>query len=233
MKPDTINKYLTFLNDLYILTDKADTISLDELTREHKVSKVATTVLIRDGLIRVVGRNGRRRILRWDTIPPTRDMAVELINRVNDNIKASLENYHTNNTKKQTRNIAYKSDVFDSLPKNFTTARVVRELDKHGKDKTTYYQMCQSWIKVGKIVKVSRGSFRKVDEQKPIHKPIEYNATQRDWGCKKEKKRIKPSVKAIPAVITQPKKQVRPRTNIIGINIFGYSFNLSLDKRTE
>ena len=76
----TIDKAFNYLEELHHVLTITDVVNLQKLSTVHKVSKTYGTLLLRNNLL-VRTKNGA---LRWATIDPSREMAIELVRRSNE-----------------------------------------------------------------------------------------------------------------------------------------------------
>ena len=76
----TIDKAFNYLQELHHVLTITDSVNLTKLSTVHKVSKTYGTLLLRNNLL-VRTKNGA---LRWATIDPSREMAIELVRRANE-----------------------------------------------------------------------------------------------------------------------------------------------------
>ena len=76
----TIDKAFNYLEELHHVLTITDVVNLQKLSTVHKVSKTYGTLLLRNNLL-VRTKNGA---LRWATIDPSREMAIELVRRANE-----------------------------------------------------------------------------------------------------------------------------------------------------
>jgi len=87
----TIDKAFNYLDELHHVLTITDFVNLQKLSTAHKVSKNYGTLLLKNNLL-IKTKNGS---LRWATIEPTREMAIELVRRSNEyqrNKKIKREN---------------------------------------------------------------------------------------------------------------------------------------------
>ncbi|MDH3323131.1 MAG: hypothetical protein OEM04_09085 [Flavobacteriaceae bacterium] len=87
----TIDKAFSYLDELHHVLTITDFVNLQKLSTAHKVSKNYGTLLLKNNLL-IKTKNGS---LRWATIEPTREMAIELVRRSNEyqrNKKIKREN---------------------------------------------------------------------------------------------------------------------------------------------
>lgn len=86
----TIDKAFNYLEELHHVLTITDVVNLQKLSTVHKVSKNYGTLLMKNNLL-IKTKNGA---MRWTTIEPTREMAIELVKRSNEyqrNLKEKKE----------------------------------------------------------------------------------------------------------------------------------------------
>lgn len=88
----TIEKAFNYLEELHHVLTITDVVNLTKLSTVHKVSKTYGTLLLSNNLL-VRTKSGA---MRWSTIEPSREMAIELVRRANE--------YQTNSLSKQNQN---------------------------------------------------------------------------------------------------------------------------------
>ena len=76
----TIDKAFNYLEELHHVLTITDVVNLQKLSTVHKVSKNYGTLLMKNNLL-IKTKNGA---MRWTTIEPTREMAIELVKRSNE-----------------------------------------------------------------------------------------------------------------------------------------------------
>lgn len=76
----TIDKAFNYLEELHHVLTITDVVNLQKLSTVHKVSKNYGTLLMKNNLL-IKTKNGA---MRWTTIEPTREMAIELVRRSNE-----------------------------------------------------------------------------------------------------------------------------------------------------
>ena len=82
----TIDKAFNYLNELHHVLTITDSVNLTKLSTVHKVSKTYGTLLLKNKLL-IKTNSGA---LKWATIEPNRDMAIELVKRANEYQNNSL-----------------------------------------------------------------------------------------------------------------------------------------------
>ena len=88
----TIEKAFNYLEELHHVLTITDVVNLTKLSTAHKVSKTYGTLLLSNNLL-VRTKSGA---MRWATIEPSREMAIELVRRANE--------YNTNSIIKRNKN---------------------------------------------------------------------------------------------------------------------------------
>ena len=76
----TIDKAFNYLEELHHVLTITDVVNLQKLSSVHKVSNNYGTLLLKNNLL-VKTKGGA---MRWSTIEPTREMAIELVRRSNE-----------------------------------------------------------------------------------------------------------------------------------------------------
>jgi hypothetical protein len=76
----TINKAFNYLEELHHVLTITDVVNLQKLSNVHKVSKTYGTLLLNNNLL-IKTKNGS---MKWATIEPSREMAIELVRRANE-----------------------------------------------------------------------------------------------------------------------------------------------------
>ena len=84
----TIDKAFNYLNELHHVLTITDSVNLTKLSTVHKVSKTYGTLLLKNKLL-IKTNSGA---LKWATIEPNRDMAIELVKRANQYQNNSVAN---------------------------------------------------------------------------------------------------------------------------------------------
>jgi len=78
-KDETILKYFELLKRLHEILKYTNKISMLEFCQKNNVSKSLSTALQKGGIIKNEGGKAARRNWVWNTIPPTREMAIRTI----------------------------------------------------------------------------------------------------------------------------------------------------------
>ena len=76
----TINKAFNYLEELHHVLTITDVVNLQKLSNVHKVSKTYGTLLLNNNLL-IKTKSGS---MKWATIEPSREMAIELVRRANE-----------------------------------------------------------------------------------------------------------------------------------------------------
>ena len=76
----TIDKAFNYLEELHHVLTITDSVNLTKLSTVHKVSRNYGTLLLKNNLL-VKTKSGA---MRWSTIEPSREMAIELVRRANE-----------------------------------------------------------------------------------------------------------------------------------------------------
>jgi len=117
----TIEKAFNYLEELHHVLTITDVVNLTKLSTAHKVSKTYGTLLLSNNLL-VRTKSGA---MRWATIEPSREMAIELVRRANQ--------YNTNSISKQKENK-------EQVAMNFTKKEISKTVipAKENKTKKTF-----------------------------------------------------------------------------------------------
>ena len=117
----TIEKAFNYLEELHHVLTITDVVNLTKLSTAHKVSKTYGTLLLSNNLL-VRTKSGA---MRWSTIEPSREMAIELVRRANE--------YQTNSLSKQKENK-------EQVAMNFTKKEISKTVipAKENKTKKTF-----------------------------------------------------------------------------------------------
>ena len=113
----TIEKAFNYLEELHHVLTITDVVNLTKLSTAHKVSKTYGTLLLSNNLL-VRTKSGA---MRWATIEPSREMAIELVRRANE--------YNTNSIIKRNKNK-------EQVAMNFTKKEISKTVVP-GKENTT------------------------------------------------------------------------------------------------
>jgi len=114
----TIDKAFNYLQELHHVLTITDVVNLTKLSTAHKVSKTYGTLLLSNNLL-VRTKSGA---MRWATIEPSREMAIELVRRANE--------YNTNSISKRNKN---KEQVAMNFTKKQISKTVVPAKEKQTK----------------------------------------------------------------------------------------------------
>lgn len=114
----TIDKAFNYLQELHHVLTITDVVNLTKLSTAHKVSKTYGTLLLSNNLL-VRTKSGA---MRWATIEPSREMAIELVRRANE--------YSTNSISKRNKN---KEQVAMNFTKKEISKTVVPAKEKQTK----------------------------------------------------------------------------------------------------
>jgi hypothetical protein len=114
----TIDKAFNYLQELHHVLTITDVVNLTKLSTAHKVSKTYGTLLLSNNLL-VRTKSGA---MRWATIEPSREMAIELVRRANE--------YNTNSISKRNKN---KEQVAMNFTKKEISKTVVPAKEKQTK----------------------------------------------------------------------------------------------------
>tara|TARA_R110000787_G_scaffold102267_1_gene208268 strand:+ start:222 stop:638 length:417 start_codon:yes stop_codon:yes gene_type:complete len=117
----TIEKAFNYLEELHHVLTITDVVNLTKLSTAHKVSKTYGTLLLSNNLL-VRTKSGA---MRWSTIEPSREMAIELVRRANE--------YQTNSLSKQ-------KESKEQVAMNFTKKEISKTVipAKENKTKKTF-----------------------------------------------------------------------------------------------
>ena len=117
----TIEKAFNYLEELHHVLTITDVVNLTKLSTAHKVSKTYGTLLLSNNLL-VRTKSGA---MRWATIEPSREMAIELVRRANE--------YNTNSIIKRNKNK-------EQVAMNFTKKEISKTVipAKENKNKKTF-----------------------------------------------------------------------------------------------
>ena len=117
----TIEKAFNYLEELHHVLTITDSVNLTKLSTVHKVSKTYGTLLLSNNLL-IKTKNGA---MKWATIEPSREMAIELVRRANE--------YQTNSLSKQKENK-------EQVAMNFTKKEISKTVipAKENKTKKTF-----------------------------------------------------------------------------------------------
>ncbi|MBG7631336.1 MAG: hypothetical protein IZT56_13025 [Bacteroidetes bacterium] len=117
----TIEKAFNYLEELHHVLTITDVVNLTKLSTVHKVSKTYGTLLLSNNLL-IKTKNGA---MKWATIEPSREMAIELVRRANE--------YQTNSLSKQKENK-------EQVAMNFTKKEISKTVipAKENKTKKTF-----------------------------------------------------------------------------------------------
>ena len=80
----TIDRYENALNILYYTLQSNNNISITKFILNNGLSKNTPVVLYKNGILKTNNKRGRACKYYWNTIKPTKDMAVSVIKEVND-----------------------------------------------------------------------------------------------------------------------------------------------------
>jgi len=113
----TIEKAFNYLEELHHVLTITDVVNLTKLSTAHKVSKTYGTLLLSNNLL-VRTKSGA---MRWATIEPSREMAIELVRRANE--------YNTNSIIKRNKNK-------EQVAMNFTKKEILKTVVPANKKQT-------------------------------------------------------------------------------------------------
>jgi regulation of enolase protein 1 (concanavalin A-like superfamily) len=114
----TIEKAFNYLEELHHVLTITDVVNLTKLSTAHKVSKTYGTLLLTNNLL-VRTKSGA---MRWATIEPSREMAIELVRRANE--------YSTNSIAKRNENKEQVAMNFTKKKKKFQKQLLQRKKNK-------------------------------------------------------------------------------------------------------
>ena len=77
-KDESIEKYLSVLQELKIILDNTNHLSMLKFSEKNGVTKNLSTVLQKGGVIKLISR-GRHPKWEWITIQPNRHMAIKVL----------------------------------------------------------------------------------------------------------------------------------------------------------
>tara|TARA_R110002167_G_scaffold8623_4_gene39414 strand:- start:4425 stop:4841 length:417 start_codon:yes stop_codon:yes gene_type:complete len=117
IKEKTIEKAFNYLEELHHVLTITDVVNLTKLSTAHKVSKTYGTLLLSNNLL-VRTKSGA---MRWATIEPSREMAIELVRRANQ--------YNTNSISKQKKSQ-------EQVAMNFTKKEISKKVILANENKT-------------------------------------------------------------------------------------------------
>ena len=80
---ENIDKYYDILKTLYNTLQLSNSISMMKFSEQHNITKNLSTVLRAGGVIKLEGK-ARSAKWYWNTIQPTREMAIETLKRLAD-----------------------------------------------------------------------------------------------------------------------------------------------------
>ena len=83
VQTETLDKYFSALTELYTVLSYTNRVSLNEFSEKKQLSKNLSKVLQKGGVILCL-KKGRFSEWKWNTIPPTKQMALKAIQTLGD-----------------------------------------------------------------------------------------------------------------------------------------------------
>ena len=219
MKATQIHKYETFLTELYYDTRFSPLKkSMTKYCQDRKISNSIGSVLTEAGIIKNLGTRIKPEYT-WDTIAPTHDMAVKVLNTVNERIA---------NPKPMRRVRApegrYLSldSVLELLPDRFTSHEAREILEKEGKRTQYTDQVLSRLYNVGKLIRIQKGVYVKKSAWKGEKNPEKKTVLVHDNMVRAEN------------AVTKPARRHRNTTDkwhVFSLTLFGFELRIEINRK--